>query len=481
MLSSHAVLQRDRPIHLWGWASPGAHITARLHDQTVSAAASSIGKWSVWLRPEQAGGPYDLTIAGDGPAVTLNDVLVGDVWFASGQSNMEMPLEGFGPQTPVKDGEKEIANAQQPRLRLLLVAHRGSDYPLDDVAATWTACTPATARHFSAIAYLFGKQITAHENVPVGLVDATWGGTPADSWVSMDTLATDPSLLPAFAVRARYADHLADLPAQLQMEQQATAAAKAAGTPAPSFPWHPDPASYTPAALYNGMIAPFTPMSMRGFLWYQGETNSGHDRAPYYQTLFPALIRDWRMQFAQGTLPFLFVQISSFDSPGEDWGEVRDAQRRTLQVNNTAMVVTLDVGSPHNVHPPDKQTVADRLALAARAISYGEKVHYRSPLYREATRELLPNGEMGVRVWFDDAENLSFRGRPATGFEVAGADGKFVAADALVEGQTVLVHVAAVPDPVAVRFGWMGFVQNNLFNADGLPASTFTSQPQPLR
>lgn len=481
MLSSHAVLQRDRPIHIWGWATPGAHIIARLHGQTVPAMADSIGKWSLWFKPETAGGPYELMVEGDGPAVTRGDILIGDVWFASGQSNMEMPLEGFGPATPVKDGEQEIAAANQPRLRLLLVAHKGADYPQDDIAASWTECTPATARHFSAVAYLFGKQITARERVPVGLVDSTWGGTPADSWVSMDTLGTDPSLLPAFAARARFADRLADVPAQLQMEQKTIAAAQASGKPAPPFPWHPDPMSYIPAGLFNGMIAPFTPMSIRGFLWYQGETNSGRDRAPYYQTLFPALIEDWRTQFAQGMLPFLFVQISSFDSPAENWGEVRDAQRRTLKLSNTAMAVTLDIGMPHNVHPPDKQTVADRLALAARAISYGERIPYASPLYREATHELLPDGTEGLRVWFDHAEGLSYRGRPATGFEVAGADGKFIAADAAVEGSSVLVHASAVQAPVAVRFGWTGVVEDNLFNEQGLPASTFTSQPLPVR
>jgi sialate O-acetylesterase len=483
MISDHAVLQRDRPIHLWGWAAPGAHLSARFHQQTVPAVANELGKWELWLAPEPAGGPYTLTIAGDGPDQSVSDLLVGDVWFASGQSNMEMPLEGFHDATGkatavVKNAEQEIASANSPELRLLLVEHKTSDFPLDDIAAGWTVCRPETARHFSAVAYFFAREIAAKEKVPVGIVDSTWGGTPADSWVSMETLGSDPALLPAFASRARFASRVADFQAMYAAEKAEDAAAKAAGKPAPSHSWHPYQSSWEPGALFNGMIAPFTPMSIRGFLWYQGETNSGHDRAPFYSTLFPALIHDWRAHFAQGDLPFLFAQISSFSSPGEDWGRVRDAQRRTLAVANTGMAVTLDIGLADNVHPPDKQTVAERLALPARALAYGEQVPYSSPLFREVSRELQPDGSYALRVWFDHAADLSYRGKPATGFEVAGQDGKYVPAQAQVQGATVLVTSPGVHSPIYVRYGWMGVVENNLYNASGLPASTFTSEPE---
>ena len=293
----------------------------------------------------------------------------------------------------------------------------------------------------------------------------------------MNTLGTDANLLPAFASRAHFASDLADSDAILAAEKRQDAAAQAAGKPAPSHHWRPYQTSWAPAELYNGMIAPFTPMSVKGFLWYQGETNSGHDRAPYYHTLFASLIEDWRTHFAQGDLPFLFVQISSFNSPGEDWGRVRDAQRRTLSVANTAMAVTLDIGLPDNVHPPYKQTVGERLALPARAMVYGEHVPYASPLFRQATRELQSDGSVSLRVWFDHAEGLSYHGKPATGFEIAGEDGKFVAAEAHVEGATVRVSAPSVGKPVYVRFGWMSVVENNLYNAQGFPASTFTSEP----
>lgn len=476
-ISDHAVLQRERPIHLWGWSAPNAHLSAHFHAQTVPAITDNIGHWSLWLAPESAGGPYTLTISGDGAEKSVSDLLVGDVWFASGQSNMEMPLKGFGPDTQVKNAAEEIAHATNPNIRLLVVEKKASDFPLNDITATWTTCTPETAREFSAVAYFFGREIQAKENVPIGLVDSTWGGTPADSWVSMDTLGTNPQLFPAFGSRARFADNLPDTDLKVAAEKRQDDEAKAAGKPAPSHPWHPNEGSYTPAGLYNGMIAPFTPMSIRGFLWYQGETNSAHDRAPYYESLFSGLIADWRMQFAQGNLPFLFVQISSFNSPGEDWGTVRDAQRRTLEVANTAMAVTLDIGLAGNVHPPDKQTVGDRLARAARSMVYGEKVPYASPLFRQATTDLQTGGNPAMRVWFNHGEGLTYHGRSSTGFELAGADGKFTAAEAKVEGETVLVSSPAVPKPVYVRYGWMGVMENSLFNAAGLPASTFTSQP----
>ena len=476
VISDHAVLQRERPIHVWGWATPGSRLQARFHAQTVTTETDKLGRFSLWLAPEEAGGPYTLAITGDGAEKDVKDLLVGDVWFASGQSNMEMPLKGFGGATVVKDAEKEIAAASNPRLRLLVTTKKSSDFPLEDNPGTWTECTPETAKEFSAVAYFFGRDIAAKEKVPVGLIDSTWGGTPADPWVSLDTLGTNPALLPAFASRARFADQQGDLDDTVAAEKREDDAAVAAGKPKPTHPWHPFEGSWLPGGLFNGMIAPYTPLEIKGVIWYQGETNSAHDRAPYYHTLFSSLIADWRTHFAQGDFPFLFVQVSSFSSPGEDWGTIRDAQRRTLSVANTAMTVTLDVGLAGNVHPPDKQTVGARLALGARALAYGERVPYRSPLFRQATTELMPGGTGAMRVWFDQAEGLTARGKAITGFEIAGADKKYVAADARIEGETVTVSASAVTHPEYVRYGWMGVMESNLYNAAGLPMSTFTSE-----
>jgi sialate O-acetylesterase len=482
VISDHAVLQRDRPIHIWGWSKPGISLKVSLDRQTAMSVADALGRWSVYLRPEPAGGPYELTVDGDDQKKTIEDILIGDVWLASGQSNMEMPLAGFPPTAVVKDAEKEIAAARNPRLRLLLVAHRSADVPQNDVdpGSTWSQCTPETAKRFSAVAYFFGRSIAEDQKVPIGLIDSTWGGTPADSWTSLDTLGSDPRLLPAFASRAEFADRQADLDAQIAAEKREDQVAKAEGKPAPIHPWHPQEASWLPAGLYNGMIAPLAPMTIKGFLWYQGETNSAHDRAYAYGSLFAALIGDWRMHFAQGNLPFLYVQISSFSSPGEDWGMVRDQQRRALSVANTAMIVTLDVGLASNVHPPDKQTVGTRLALAARGLVYTEPVPFQGPSFREADPEINKDGDSLIRVWFDHADGLAGRDLPAGGFEVADDDHHFVAARARIEGSSVLVYSDAVRHPRYVRYGWMGVVPSYLFNVNGLPASTFSSESTPI-
>jgi sialate O-acetylesterase len=503
LLTNEAVLQRNAPIHLWGWSSPDATLTLTFHRQTLHTTANTLGAWNAWLTPEPAGGPYTLTIDGgprEGKKV-VDDILVGDVWIASGQSNMQFPLNGFPPTAHLKNGPQEIAAATNPNLRLLLVADKSSDFPLTDVNGHWTQCTPATASQFSAIAYFFGREIAADQHVPIGLIDASWGGTPVDSWISLNAFGSNPALLPAIANRAGFADQQGDLDQKIASEKAADEAARAAGQPLPSHPWHPFEDSWLPAGLYNGMIAPLTPESVKGFLWYQGETDSSPARAPHYSVLFPALIQDWRTHFQQGNLPFLYVQISSFHSPGEIWGEIRDAQRRTLFLANTAMAVSLDVGDPNNVHPADKQTVAARLALAARGLVYrervdGEPIAYASPLFRQATTQLTATGTGAMRVWFDHAEGLTSRSplNPASGestaggslpaggsesilgFELAGPDHHFIPATATIQGETVLVSAPTLPNPRFVRYDWSNVVPGSLYNSAGLPAATFTSE-----
>jgi sialate O-acetylesterase len=258
-------------------------------------------------------------------------------------------------------------------------------------------------------------------------------------------------------------------------ERREDAAARQAGQKPPNHPWHPDPASWAPAWLFNGMVAPETPFTIKGVIWYQGESNSRLAFAPMYGKIFPALIADWRKQWHEGDFPFLFVQISSFTSDAtEAWASIREAQRRSLSVSNTAMAVTIDIGDPDNVHPADKQTVGARLALAARALAYGENVEYSGPLFRQAT----PEGD-AVRVWFDHAAHgLTAKGDALQGFEIAGDDGRFVTATARIDGQTVLVTNAKVAEPKYVRYGWANAPVVNLFNSEGLPASPFTSEDE---
>ena len=474
ILSDHGVLQREAPIHIWGWANSNEKVQVEFHAQKRSVTANQYGEWGLWLAPESAGGPFTLSVKGEsGAPIVYSDMLVGDVWFASGQSNMEMPLKGFGADTLVKDGDKEIAGATQPQIRLLLVEHKTASFPQQDFTGTWTLCTPDTAKNFSAVAYLFGREIQQKEHVPIGLIDSTWGGTPVEAWASMDALAADASLMPAFASWAKFNDGQTRLTSIEAEEKREDAAAEAAHQPKPKHPWHPFPESWEPAQLYNGMIAPATPYTIKGVIWYQGETNSAPERAPLYGKLFSTMIRDWRERWNEGVFPFLYVQISSFNSPGENWGLLRDQQRRTLSTANTAMAVSLDYGLADNVHPPNKQVVAGRLALAAEALAYGRSVEYSGPVYDSMTVE-----ESKARLYFTHAGGgLSAKGGKLVGFEVAGKDHNYVPAEAVIEGHSVVVSAPTVRDPVSVRYAWQGFTPANLYNSAGLPTSTFTTEP----
>jgi sialate O-acetylesterase len=480
LFSDHAVVQRDRPVRIWGGARAGEMVTVRFHDQTVTAATDPFGNWEAWLKPEPAGGPYTLAVSSDSAATPIErkDILVGDVWLASGQSNMEFPLAGFTGTipAPLKDGEKEIAAANHPRIRLLLQKKATSTVPLTEASDTWMECTPDTARQFSAVAYFFGREISEREKVPVGLIDSTWGGTPAHSWISPQALAA-ANLTSVFDDAGTIAQDQGRADQIKAYYGREDAALQAEGKPPASHPRIPTDhgGAWVPGTLFNAMIAPYTRFAIKGVLWYQGETDSDAKRAPYYARVFPALISDWRQQWGQGDFPFLFVQISSFHSTAAGWPTVRDAQRRTLSLRHTGMAVTLDVGTPENVHPPDKQTVAHRLALAARAGVYGEDVEYSSPEFLQATSE--PNA---MRVWFTHAEELTSHDQEVGGFEVAGDDHNFVPATAKIEkvgeSNTVVVSSPKVPFPRFVRYDWSGVVTTYLYNRAGLPAGTFTSE-----
>jgi sialate O-acetylesterase len=307
--------------------------------------------------------------------------------------------------------------------------------------------------------------------VPIGLIDSTWGGTPAEAWMSLKGIASDASLMSVFAARAERMDRESSERRLDEIDKQA----KLDGKPAnPPRPWHPDPASWEPAALFNAMVAPFTPLPIRGVIWYQGESNSKLDTVELYHRLFSGLIQDWRRQWRQGDFPFLFVQISAYSStPQENWGLLRDAQRRTLELRNTGMAVTIDAGDEHNVHPANKQIVGERLSLLARKVAYDEHLTASGPLFRLA----YPSAG-AMHAWFDNAEGLKFRGS-ATGFEVAGQDGRFVPAEARIDGDRIVATSPSVPEPRYVRYAWPNFPAAHLYNGAGLPASTFTSSPVP--
>jgi len=385
---------------------------------------------------------------------------------------MEMPLKGFD-GAPVKSGADEIQNANHPEIRLLLVRHKASDYPLRENDSKWMVCSPETAANFSAIAYFFGRELNQREHVPIGLIDSTWGGTVVEAWMSLEGISQDASLMPLFATRAQMTATIADMPAIIAQEKRQDATAKKAGQPPPQHTWHPDPASWAPDALYNGMVAPEVDYPIKGVIWYQGESNGKLAYAPMYAREFPALIADWRAKWHEGNLPFLFVQLANFtSSASENWAVIREAQRRTLAVANTAMAVTIDIGDPGNVHPADKLTVGQRLALAARALAYNEPVEYSGPLFRQAS----PDAD-GMRVWFDHAAGgLASKGGDLTGFEIAGDDHRFVTATARIDNRSIVVTSPQVSAPKYVRYGWSNAPVLNLYNSAGLPASPFTSE-----
>jgi sialate O-acetylesterase len=457
----------------------------RFHGQQRDTVVDDLGKWTAWLKPEAAGGPYKLSIetaAAHGAIassrLTLTDILVGDVWLASGQSNMQMPLRGFASVSAyVKNGAEELENANVNGMRLLHVERKSSYFPVDDITSSWSDCTKQNAADFSAIAYFFGRDLRAQEHVPIGVIDATWGRTPIYSWLSMDRIGSDARLMPILSSWSQFSDTLADRELVLAREKRDDITAEKAGRQKPEHPWHEDGIPSQPASLYNGMIAPLTRFAIKGVIWYQGETETHSDPALAinYTQSFAALIEDWRAHWRIGSFPFLYVQISSFSAPLDDeaWGAIRDAQRRVLSVNNTAMIVTLDIGERDNVHPGNKQTVGTRLAVAASALAYGRPdIEYSGPLFRQA----VPEG-CGMRIWFDHAASgLVAHGRQLEGFELAGIDGRFVSAIAQIEGSSIFVRAAAVSTPTVVRYEWRSWTPANLFNRENLPASTFTSK-----
>ena len=472
LLASHMVLQRDQPVHLWGWAEPGEQVSAEMDGKKGSAVTDRFGHWHIYLPAFTAGGPFRLAISSTN-TITLDDVLIGDVWFASGQSNMEMPLKGFDNSAVIQNSAEEIRSAGHKDIRLFRTPRRSSDFPLPDFDAEWTECTPSTAADFSAVAYFFGRQIAKDEHVAVGLIDSTWGGTPVEAWVSMEGLGADAALMPVFAEWAKMADNTAEMKALLNAEKLEDEAAVTAGKPKPQHSWHPAPESWQPAGLYNGMVAAALNFRIKGVIWYQGESNAQFERANLYERTFEDLIGDWRMHWREGNFPFLFVQLANYKGGlTESYNTIREAQRRTLALANTAMAVTVDIGNPDNVHPADKQDVGARLALAAESVACGKKLEFSGPMFRETSMD----GDV-IRVWFDHVKGgLVAKAGPLTGFEIAGADQKFAAATATIEGETVALKADGVTEPKYVRYGWTNSPVVNLFNGEGLPASPFTSE-----
>ncbi|HUJ11050.1 MAG TPA: sialate O-acetylesterase [Verrucomicrobiae bacterium] len=614
LFADNAVLQQGMKVPIWGTADPGERVRVEFAKQNVATTADSAGKWLVHLAPMKAGGPYTLTISGKNKIVCTN-VLVGEVWICSGQSNMERQLGLRAGQKPITDWEKEVRDAKYPEIRQFYVPQVKAFAPVQTVQGSWAVCSPETVTNFTAVGYFFGRDLYQARHVPIGLIHSSWGGTVAEAWTSEAALSRLPDFADALAQLKRLVANPAEARRETQAIQDAwyakvdtgskdrppwsaseldTSSWKTmklptnwenagypnfdgifwfrrkfdlppnwdgsdvelhlgavddndttwvngtevgatigwnvpriyrvpgsslkptnnviavrvldtgaggglwggddpmrmivtAGGQTNSIPltgpwlcrpsvslmkvgWPPTDLSQSPNAptvLYNGMIAPLVPYAMRGVIWYQGESNVGRERQ--YRTLFPTLIADWRQAWGEGDFPFLFVQIAPYNGMTP---EIREAQLLTMQhTTNTAMAVTIDCGDANDIHPAHKQPVGARLALAARALAYGEKTEYSGPVFESMTVK----GSEAILRFTHIGGGLVAKGGPLRGFTVAGADGIFHPAQAKIRGKSIAVRSAAVSKPTAVRYGWADVPDGNLFNRAGLPASPFRS------
>jgi sialate O-acetylesterase len=464
LFTDNLVLQQGMPVPVWGWADDGEVVKVSFRGQRQTATAKE-GKWAVRLKALKAGGPDTLTVAGKN-RLEVKNVLVGEVWVCSGQSNMEWPLwRSFEPGA-------DIANSANPQIRLFTVPKLRAAAPTNDMQAAWQLCGPETTTNFSAVAYYFGRALQRDRKVPVGLIHTSWGGSPAEVWMSEAALSGE----------AEYKRDILDAyPAALSNYEKAKEEAQKQGKPAPWPPWRP-------AELYNGMIAPLLPYAIEGAIWYQGESNAG--RAWQYRRLFADMIRNWRRDWGQGDFTFLAVQLAPFDGgkkrslaeiaavPGEStWAELREAQMfATKALPKVGVAVITDVGDKDDIHPAKKAPVGERLALAARVIAYGEKITGFGPVFKSAHFA----GDKAVITFEHVGKGLEARDGQLQGFAIAGPDRKFVWADAQIQGSTVVVSSPAVSNPVAVRYGWADYPVVNLWNKDGLPASPFRTDDFPM-
>jgi len=480
IIGDNMVLQQGKKVAIWGWAEPNEEVTVRVSWRTMewSVRADKEGKWQFEMTSPKVGGPYEMTFQGKNTVIVKN-ILVGEVWVGSGQSNMQMTVGGSA------NSKEEIAAAKYPKIRLFYVKREVADEPKSDCTGSWVECSPETVQGFSAVAYFFGRDLHKELNVPVGLIHTSWGGTPAEAWTRRGELEKEADFAPILKrsddAVAKYPQAKADYEKKFEAWKEAAKKAKEAGEKEPGKPRAPRSPlnSHTPAALYNAMIAPLIPYGIQGAIWYQGESNAG--RAYQYRKLFPAMITNWRTDWGQGDFQFLFVQLANFmavkDEPGESaWAELREAQLQTLSLPNTGMAVIIDIGEAKNIHPKNKQDVGGRLAAWALGTTYKKRSVYSGPLYKSMKVE----GGKAVLSFDHVGGGLVARGGEALkGFAVAGEDKKFVWADAKIEGNTVVVSSEAVARPAAVRYAWADNPICNLYNAKGLPASPFRTDDWP--
>ena len=456
IISDHMLLQRDMPVRIFGKAEPGEAVSVAFRGQTARTAADAVGRWEVWLDPLTPGPAADMIVQAAN-TITVSDVLVGDVWVGSGQSNMQWAVRQSD------NADAEIAGAACPRIRLFYVPRKTSAVPVEDVEARWVVCSPESIREFSAVLYYFGRELHRETKVPMGLIHSSWGGTPIASWISGPSLVANSRLEPFLSF---WENLVRQYPHNWTRHELALKKWEAGGSqgPRPAPPLGPGH-HHQPTTLYNAMIAPLVKYSIKGALWYQGETEAGRAQGDIYGDALMTLVQDWRRAFGQGDFPFYWVQLANYGNAVKNghWMRVQEGQVKATALRHTGVVVINDIGNPTNIHPTNKQDVGRRLAMLA--LDRGA-----SPLYRQFTRD-----GNALRIWFDHAgTTLKTRGSgPVAGFQIAGPDGKYVPATATIERATVRVSSPEVPDPHSVRYAWDYNPEANLVNSAGLPVSIF--------
>jgi sialate O-acetylesterase len=478
IFGDHMVLQQGQANPVWGWADAGEKVMVTIGDQEHSATAGDDRRWQVKLESLAVGGPHKLTVNGKN-TVSLEDVLVGEVWICSGQSNMQWAVR------QANDPDLETRTANFPNIRLITVPQVGTQEAQDDFDGEWSLCSPDTVGDFSAVGYFFGRQLHQSLNVPIGLIDNAWGGSACEAWVRRDLLDADDRykpLLEKWANTEASYDHNKAL-AVFQERQQKWIDGGKKGN-APRRPRNPLAGQHRPANLYNGVLRPIIGYGIRGSIWYQGEANA--NRAYQYRHLFPLMIQHWRDEWGQGDFPFYWVQLADFRDGSPDpqesaWAELREAQTRTMsKLPNAGQAVIIDLGEAHDIHPKNKQDVAKRLARWALARDYGVEIAYKSPQY-----ESMEMQDNKIVLTFDtgdhdDGSLDTFDVRKPVGFAIAGEDKQFVWAKAKIVGRDkVEVWREDVSEPVAVRYAWADNPVCNLQNRAGLPATPFRTDDWP--
>ena len=433
IFTDHMVLQRETSVLLYGWANPNEEFTVftSWNNETVKVKTGNDAKWEISVNTPKAGGPYEISFKGESNEITLKDVLIGEVWLCSGQSNME-----WSANSNIANKDIEIANANYPNIRLFSVNKRTSTYPQEEISGTWVACTPETMQDFSAVAYFFARNLQKEMNIPIGLIDNAWGATSAEVWTPKSVFDAHSDLVEA---------HKKVAPNKWVTVEK--------------------------SVLYNGLIAPLTKFKIGGTIWYQGESNTAN--AESYQKLFTNMITSWRNAW-NIDFPFYYAQIAPFKY-GQEFagGVVRDQQRRTLGLKNTGMAMTSDICTIEDIHPLNKQDVGLRLANIALKEHYGflEDKEIYGPLYKD----FKIDGNK-VEVHFSHADGLYNKGKKITLFEISNAQGEWFPAKAKLKNKTVLVSAKEVKKPTAVRYAWKSTDIATLYNSAGLPASTFKTE-----